>query len=200
MATQHETCRQYPRQKSVRVHGQFNAFRGFGVADDHAGTKYLGPALRDPFDMSGSSFFCLNGSDADRKDRSRLPTASSRESFVTEKPNFLNHFPRKVTAGNDKGTNEARFIEIGTMDAPGGAPTRIAATPGFGVAPAGLDHRDASTRDDAEYGDRRAIFEEKFSLEVAVHDHVRDLPPRWARPDQRSSTIRDDGTEHCPKH
>ena len=94
---------------------------------------------------------------------------------------------------------ESRFIETGITENPGGSLARIARKPGFDLIPAELDHLNATRRDDTQYGDLRTVFEEKFNPGVAVHDHVRDHSQRWVQTDERLSTIRDEGTDHCPK-
>lgn len=159
-------------EKPILLHGHFNKLRGFGVEDYYPAVKQFVTILRDPFELTVSSYFYRRKTGSNWKDQSRIPKEEIATYLMNEKINMLNHFPKEITMENYKDLIEEHFIEIGITEYLHESMRRIAHKLNFHYNEKLLGHYNATERGQEVPGYLRAIFMEKNSLEFAVYDHV----------------------------
>lgn len=103
-------------EKPILLYGNFNKSRGFGAEDYYPDIKQFITILRDPFELTVSSYFYTRKTGSNWKDQSRAPKGKLQEFLLNAKPNMLNHFPREITFHNYRDIIEEYFIEVGITE------------------------------------------------------------------------------------
>ncbi|MCG6940695.1 MAG: hypothetical protein LJE69_05535 [Thiohalocapsa sp.] len=156
----------------VVAHGHFNRLRQFGVDDYYPEVKQFVTILRDPYELTISSYFYVRKSGSDWKDQTRIPKEDIERHLIATKPNMLNHFPREVTSDNYREIIEKYFVEIGITEHLRTSMRWIAHKLGMPYDDALLGHHNATDRNQEVPVYLRDLFIEKNRLEFDVYNYA----------------------------
>ena len=151
------------------IYGHFNMNRGFGVQNSIPWAKQFITILREPFSQFVSSFKY-----SQRNDPKEINEKSFSRFLENNEPNYLNHFPKKITRDNYTSVIEHDFKFIGfssdilasyeSLKSLLKIETDIA-MPKVNVSP----------KPNLHFNQFRGEFYEKFSLEVDVYKYAREV-------------------------
>lgn len=175
--------------KPIVLHGHFNKLRNFGVEDYYPEIKQFVTILRDPFELTISSYFYTKKVGPNWIDKTRIPKEEEIEKFLTNaKPNMLNHFPRVINDKNYKDIIEEYFIEIGITECLRDSMNWIAYKLGMPYNDAILGHYNATERDQDIPCHLKELFIEKNKLEFDVYNYaLKKFTQQGVPPNARSS-------------
>ena len=159
-------------ENPVCLQGHFNALRGFGIEDYYPRVNQFVTILRDPFELTISHYFYTRKVGKEWIDQSRVPKDDLVSYLKNNKPNMLNHFPRKVTLDNFKEICEEYFIEIGITEKLDESMRRIAHKLGFNYTKK-VDTLNTTTRDQPTPIEFKDPFIELNRLEYEVYTYCR---------------------------
>lgn len=167
-----------PLKAPLCIYGHFNRARGFGIEHRCAEASQFATILRDPFEVSVSTYhYTLRARDT-WQDASRIPTAPLVEYLRTAQSTMLNHFPAPVRWDNYKEMMDELFVFVGLAHRLDAALARLAHVLGQ-AAPDEVPHRNATRRDaridPSEMAALRSDFRARHALEYAVWDYAQSL-------------------------
>lgn len=154
------------------VFGHFNRDRGFGVEDLYPEARQFLTILRDPFEMALSNYHYLRRTADDWKQRPDGLEGGLESFLEAHRPNFLNHFPRRVSEDNYVDVIEQCFIEVGVAERLPESLARIAAALGRTFEPARLSVVNATPRTQFPTPAMREAYEAAHPLEFAVYRYA----------------------------
>lgn len=160
-------------ERPVVLHGHFNSSRGFGIEECYPEVKQFITILRDPFELSVSSYFYTRKVGAGWKSEAKVPAEDVETYLLNSRPNMLNHFPREITRSNFKDIIEEFFIEVGITEQLGKSMRDIAEKLGRAYDGEMLGQHNVTERDQDVRDYVRDLFIEKNQLEYDIYNYVR---------------------------
>lgn len=164
-------------KRGVCVHGHFNHFRGYGVADYYPDSRQFITILRDPFDLHRSNYFFGKRFAWFDPDTGIKATTDERYGnidryFEQTESYMMNFLPRTMTLENYQAIIETRFVFIGTVEAYQQSLDILSqrlGKPPVSIGRANTSVYNESLSDEAR---TRARFREQHPLEYAIYDYV----------------------------
>lgn len=173
MPEKYEISTLHSRDRPVLVYGHFNKNRQFGVEDYYPEVQQFITILRDPFELSVSSYFYINKNSDDWGGNTPVSGLNVVE-FLSriKRVQMLNHFPREITLNNYRDILDEYFIEVGVTEYLDESMGRIAIKLGMPYTLNTILHRNATAREEDVPEELRGMFRDKFKLEYAVYDYI----------------------------
>jgi hypothetical protein len=172
MPKKYELHMLHSKLRPVLVHGHFNKKRGFGVEDYYPEVKQFVTILRDPLELTVSSYFYVKDNESDWAGNSPVHGMSLENFIKTTKVNMLNHFPREISTDNYKDIIEAFFVEVGIVEYLDESMNRMAKKLEMDYMPGSISHHNATKRNE-DVGDlAKTIFRETHKLEFEVYEYI----------------------------
>lgn len=193
MPKKHDLFGLHSVDKPIVLHGHFNKLRGFGVENYYPDVKQFITILRDPYELTISSYFFTRKSGSNWKDKSRIPTEQEIEKYlINAKPNMLNHFPKEITSHNYREIIDEYFIEIGITERLRDSMKWIAHKLGMLYNDSILGHHNATERDQEIPDHLKELYIENNQLEFEVYNYALEkFTQQGAAPDSNSTSL------HC---
>jgi len=160
-------------QKQTIIYGHFNNLRGFGVKDYYPNVDQFISILRDPFELTVSSYFYVRANSKNWKDQDAVPSGSLAQFISDTDINMLNHFPRVITRDNYKEIIEQYFVYIGIVEHLQESLRMIAHKLGKNFNSSEVPHANATSRDQIIDDGAKSRFKEKHELEYLVYEYAK---------------------------
>jgi len=156
------------------IYGHFNKRRGFGIEDYYPEVNQFVTILRDPFELTVSSYYYTRAKSEKWKEKPASLNVGLEDYILSTEVNMLNHFPREVHLDNFREIIQDYFIYIGITEDLSQSLRNIGhllnRKPPRRV---GIENRTPRTSEvDPEL---RKLFREKHLLEYEVYEYVKSL-------------------------
>lgn len=168
------------------IYGHFNQERGFGVEDYYPQIHQCLCILRDPLDMQVSTYYYIRRT-PHHPQHDALSTLSLDQFIQNDRPNMLQHFPRRMSLDNHRDIIEEFFIDIGCMETLEASMTRIGQRLSKPTGNLEIPHLNVSEREDVDWARYGDMFRDRWPLEHAVYDHARAMAPAPDEPTPQAS-------------